>query len=567
MALSESTDSQVISVSDAIARTLAQYTDAFFGLMGNGNAYFVDALERINTPIFEVRHEVATVASADAYHRVSGKIAVATTTYGAGFTNTLTALAEAAQARIPLILVVGDEPTAGRRPWDVNQEALTTAVGARYMGVNQHDAAAVALRAFVTARDERVPVVLAIPYDISASPFEGVLTVDSLPPVRAVKILDQEHIEHIVQTLLASRNPLILAGRGAKNAATAVRSLASFLGAKVATPAPARGLFNRRSTEDSFVDLGVCGGFAATGAAEEIRGADLVLVMGAGLNQFTRAFGEAFSPEATIIQIDLAPEKTHQSVDYFYQCAIEGAAPQLLQALLDQEAQRITQPETIARVQARRKQASSYSEESDLTRREMGSELAPDGRLDPRALLSELNRLIPKNRTVIVDGGHFIGWPNMFIDLPGADHMVMVGTAYQSIGLGFPSAPGAAVGRPDSLPVLFCGDGGGLMGIADAETFMRIAGRGVVVVMNDAAYGAEVHQYVSKGLAERPVLIPDINFAGMLEALGAQSTVVRRHQDLAAFERWITLEEDGVFVLDCRVSKDVIAPYMRELIA
>ena len=89
-----------------------------------------------------VRHEAGGVVAADAHFRASGRIAAATATYGAGFTNTLTALAEAAQARVPLVLVVGDEPTSGPRPWDVDQIALASAVGARTYTVGRTDAAA-----------------------------------------------------------------------------------------------------------------------------------------------------------------------------------------------------------------------------------------------------------------------------------------------------------------------------------------------------------------------------------------------------------------------------------------
>lgn len=96
----------IISAHAAI--TLAKHVDHVFGVMGNGNAYFIDAIEQMMDMQFTaVRHEAAAVVSADAYYRASGQLAAATATYGAGFTNTLTALAEAVQARIPLVLVVG----------------------------------------------------------------------------------------------------------------------------------------------------------------------------------------------------------------------------------------------------------------------------------------------------------------------------------------------------------------------------------------------------------------------------------------------------------------------------
>ena len=156
------------SVSAHVAATLARHVDQVFGVMGNGNAYFLDALEReAAVPYTAMRHEAGAVVAADAYYRASGRLAAATATYGAGFTNTLTALAEAVQAHIPLVLVVGDEPTSGPRPWDVDQIALASAVGARTYTVGRADAAATTAIAVEHALTYRVPTVLAIPYDVA----------------------------------------------------------------------------------------------------------------------------------------------------------------------------------------------------------------------------------------------------------------------------------------------------------------------------------------------------------------------------------------------------------------
>jgi hypothetical protein len=43
------------------------------------------------------------------------------------------------------------------------------------------------------------------------------------------------------------------------------------------------------------------------------------------------------------------------------------------------------------------------------------------------------------------------------------------------------------------------------------------------VIYNDAAYGAEIHQYGSQGLTEKPMLIPEVDFSGIARALGAES--------------------------------------------
>ncbi|MDN6400424.1 MAG: thiamine pyrophosphate-binding protein, partial [Brachybacterium sp.] len=206
-------------VSTHVARTLAQHVHEVFGLMGNGNAYFLDALLRETDATFTaVRHEAGAVGAADAHFRTSGRIAAATTTYGAGFTNTLTALAEAAQARIPLVLVVGDEPTSGPRPWDVDQIALSSAVGARTYTVGRIDAAAATVTAIEHALAYRVPVVLAIPYDVAQLDIGEVPTVPgpgSSAPLAPTADFTRAAIRRLATDLSAAERPLLLAGRGA----------------------------------------------------------------------------------------------------------------------------------------------------------------------------------------------------------------------------------------------------------------------------------------------------------------------------------------------------------------
>src|SRR5690606_34283798 len=146
---------------------------------------------------------------------------------------------------------------------------------------------------------------------------------------------------------------------------------------------------------------------------------------------------------------------------------------------------------------------------------EPGEDAAPDGLLDPRAVARTLDTIIPKNRVVVQDGGHFIGWGPMYWGVPGPHALNLVGTAYQSIGLGLASAVGAGAAAPESTIVLASGDGGFLMGLADLESVIRSVRSGIIVIYNDAAYGAEIHQYGSIGLHEGPMLIPDVDFAAV----------------------------------------------------
>lgn len=542
------------TVSAHVALTLAQHIDAVFGVMGNGNAYFLDAIETQTDAVFTaVRHEQGAVVAADAHFRASGRIAAGTSTYGAGFTNTLTALAEAVQAHVPLVLVVGDEPTSGPRPWDVDQIALASAVGARTYTVGRADAAATTVIAIEHAMTYRVPVVLAIPYDVAAleaGPVPEAPEPRVPAPLAPRGEFAEGTLDEIAAALRGASRPFLLAGRGAwlAGAGAALGELARLTGALTASSALGRGVF-----PETQYDLGVTGGFGADDAMELVRTADVAVVFGASLNQFTMRFGELFAPGTRVFQIDIAPAATHPHVGGFVRADARVAA----EALVARVAASSSSPwrETVDVAAAR-----TYDE---------GDDLAPDGRLDPRSAARRIAELLPSDRVVVSDGGHFIGWANMYWPVDAPDRMMMVGTAFQSIGQGWPSVVGAALARRESTVVLTSGDGGGLMAIADLESAVRAAaGRGIAVIWNDAAYGAEVNLYGLKGLAEGPMRIPEVDFAAFGAAVGAEGVVVKTLADLDRLATWT--QEDATtrrfLLLDLRISGDVIAPYQQEII-
>ncbi|MHA7208386.1 thiamine pyrophosphate-binding protein [Arthrobacter sp. MDT1-65] len=540
------------TVSARIVSALLPVTTEVFGVMGNGNAHFLDAVMAAPSLHFTaVRHEAGAVAAADAYHRACGRVAVATTTYGAGFTNALTPLAEAVQADIPLVLVVGDAPTTGMRAWDVDQVLMAKGLGATTFTVSAARPLATTTAAVEHALRYREPVVLAIPYDLAAA--EAAPEEPAAPSARAPREEPSAGDIHRAAALLsAAERPLVLAGRGAwvSGAGEAAARLADRLGALTATSGLGAGLFG-----DSPAALGIAGGWASERTARLVGQADVVLVLGARLNQFTMRFGHSFGPGARVIQADITAGPTSPAVTDFLHADARLAAEALLAAVEPREG-------------ARRWSTTAADDALGAhDARDDGEVAAPDGRLDPRSLCRTLDRMLPADRTVVQDGGHFIGWAPGYLHVQAPNRLIMVGTAYQTIGLGFPSAVGAARALPGSTVVLCTGDGGALMALADLVTFIRTARRAVIVVFNDAAYGAEIHQYAVRGIDPGPMMIEEVDFAAVAAAFGARSATIGSLEDLAPVEGWLASDDDGVLLLDCRISQQVVAPYMQEIVA
>ena len=558
------------TLSAVVAAVVAENTSDVFALMGNGNAYFTDALaQNRHVTMTAVRHETATVASADAFWRVARKIAVATTTFGPGYTNALTALAEAAVSRSPLVFVVGGEPSTGPRPWDVDQVAMAEAVGALTMTIGQNDAPQAAeiaegtKQAFQRALEDRLPVVLFVPFDKAKLEVTGdfdpqqyrVETQQQLVRKQKSPELSGDQAATIAKKLEDAQRPLILAGRGARFAAKELGELADNVGALTAATAPARGIFADRPW-----DLGVSGGFASERSSELMNAADVVLVVGASLNQFTTAFNTQFGTEATVIQIDLETEATNPRVDVFASADAQLAAAQINQKI----SRKVAEGQRWGGV-------ADDAESSTLNfARPVGDGTAEDGRLDPRSVMHELNTILPKNRQIISDGGHFIGWTSYHFDLPSTDSMTLIGTHFQAIGLGFPSAPGAIRGRKalgqEPMSVVVTGDGGGIMALADLDSVVRTATSAIVLVFNDACYGAEIHQYGSQGLDEEIMEIDEVNFAKIAEGFGAKGLVIQTLDDLQHVQEWVNSGAKGTVVADLRISRKVVAPYIEEIV-
>ena len=300
--------------------------------------------------------------------------------------------------------------------------------------------------------------------------------------------------------------------------------------------------------------LGICGGFASPRAAGIMGYADVVVAFGASLNDFTLHGGTLLDPGATLVQVDLHAAPTVGRVDL----CVTGDAAQVASALLDG-------------AQARGLAASGWRAEvaADIGRISWEYEPYDDAstasRIDPRSLSLTLAGLLPRERTLVMDGGHFVGWPAMYWPAADPSALVFTGAAFQTIGLGFAGAVGAAVGRADRTTVVALGDGGALMGLPELETLIRLSQSALVVIFNDAAYGAEVHMYRPFVTDTSPATFSDTDFAAVARSLGATGVTVRTADDLTAVRAWRDRGCHGTFVLDCKVVPDVVAKYLSDL--
>lgn len=543
----------------AIATALKDMgVDTLYGVMGDGNMQFISSfVHDCGGRYVAARHEGGAVNLADGATRVLGgqSLGVATVTHGPGLTNAMTALTAAVRNRTPLLLVAGDLPRpAVRHNQKIDQAAVVAPTGAGYVCATTATGAEKQVQTAIRrAILERRPIVLDIANDIQreewANPVDTASLLTMLESMHGQRLRpDPDAIAVAARLLDQARRPVVLAGRGAvwAQAGKEIEALAERTGALLSTTLLAKSLF-----DDDPWSLGVAGAFG-TGLATDLLGeADLVLAVGASLHSWTTSMGTVF-PNATVVQIDsdAAAIGDFTAVDQ----VVLGDAREAVTALAEACAQR--EAGAGFRTAAVREAIDSYDPRAGIV------DTSPERRVDPRLALIELNEVLPAQRMVLSDGGHYWSYPSLYLDVPEPSSFVLAAN-FGSLGLGIGTAVGAATARPDRTAVLVVGDGGLLMSLPELETAARYALPMVVIVVNDSAYGSEVHSLRGQGFPVDTAQFPETDFARLAEGVGARGVTVRSLADIAQVADAVG-SLDRPLVIDLKIDPDLVADWFRK---
>jgi thiamine pyrophosphate-dependent acetolactate synthase large subunit-like protein len=527
-----------VTVAEFVGTALARLgVGHAFGVVGSGNFHVTNALRAAGVPFVAARHEGGAATMADAWARTAGRPAVLTVHQGCGLTNAMTGIAEAAKSRTPLLVLAAETGAAAvRSNFRIDQDALVTAVGAVADRVHTAGSApADVVRAYRTAVEQRRTVVLNLPLDVQAAavPDASLPAVPVLAPVRPAA----GAVDELAALIGAAERPVFVAGRGARGAGRELRALGATSGALLATSAVAHGLF----VGDEFA-LGISGGFASPLAAELIRDADLVVGWGCALNMWTTRHGTLLGPAARVVQVDLEADAVgmHRPVDLGVVGDVAATATDVLAAVA---------PRTGYRTDAVRAAIATRSRWRDVPY----EDLTDAAGIDPRTLSIGLDDVLPRERTVAVDSGNFMGYPSAYLAVPDEAGFCFT-QAFQSIGLGLATGIGAALARPDRLAVAALGDGGALMAAAELETVVRLGLPMVVVVYDDRGYGAEVHHFPDAD--HTTVTFPDVDLAAVARGYGFEAVTVRSPSDLKGVADWVAGPRRAPLLVHAPIASD-----------
>lgn len=520
-----------------------------FTLLGDANMHMAQELSSRGVRSYYVRHEHNACSMAMSFARASGEVGFCSVTCGPGLTQILTALPAAVRAQIPLVIFAGESPRdAAWYNQAIEQGPLVRAAGARYLALHSEKQMVAQLReAFLIARRDQAPVVVGVPLDLQKREFSGEdpgrLGKGTLKTARLGP--DPEEIAKAVELVRSSSRIIVLAGRGAalSDAGDECCALARRCGAVLATTLPVRGLFY-----DDPHYIGIAGGFSRSMAREIFAEADLVIAVGTILAQHTTEAGKLFK-KARILHIDANPRGITQS-RHLIDASIKGDAKATVQALYTALDSDVIEEDWRHSRLAHQIEAHAASPETPVD---------DSNFLNPYEVIARLDMLLPKTWEMVNSSGHCSFFAAHMFGRPA--HNFHTIREFGAIGNGLAYAMGVAAARSRNKVVLFDGDGSFLMHVQELETIRR-HGLGILVcVLNDGAYGSEIHKLRADGLSEEGSVFGRGDLGQIAQGFGLDGHMVSHLDDL---ERHVQTFADGSgsLVLDIHISDKIMSPVM-----
>ncbi len=532
-------------------------TEVTFGLMSDDTALLVSTLDSIGVKFHGARHENNACAMAEGYAAATGRLGIAIIGRGPATANALHGATYASRSGSRVLLIFGDNPHAipaanGLGP---DTKFLAAAQVLQAAGIRTYTATdsrtARQTLAQAVAATHHGAVALLLPMNVQFGQIDPVATAPgpAAAPPAPPKPVRAAAVQTAAALLEKARRPLIVAGIGAYRAGArdALVALADHIGAALATTLKAKDMFRGHP-----FDCGVVGSFSHAGGRRFIDQADCVVVVGAGLNQRTTSYGMSLPADVPLIQIDAV--RTNIGRWYHADVSLVGDAKQAAEALLAALPSRSEADKPLRSDELRR----------GLADFDLASEFVPQPTprtMDPRSLGLVLDRMLPPNRNAVYDAGNFLQVVP-YISVAGPQHIKQA-SDFSSIGMGFGVALGYARGTPDRPTVLFIGDGSFLMTMGELETVVREDIPLVIVLMNDCAYGAELHYLKMRDMPVQMSVFPDVDYAPVAEAFGFQTATVRTLDELKALAPMLA-NPDGPILLDCKINGNIAAPFLLE---
>jgi acetolactate synthase-1/2/3 large subunit len=499
-----------------------QNVDTIFGILGGAILPVYDALCG-NKKIRHIlaRHEQCAAHEAEGYARASGRAGVCMATSGPGATNLVTGIANAYMDSSPIIALTGQVPSAGVNTSymigrDAFQEAdilgiVTAVTKYSYQPRTVTEIPIAVNSAFHIATTGRPgPVLIDLPKNVQA----GVADIEITDKIDAAgyKITTEPDLAKISEAsdlLAQAESPIILAGGGAiiSGASEEIVQMSDLLMAPVATTFMGKGAF----PETHPLSLGSIGMHGNPAANKLISEADLLLAVGTRFSDRATANLDTFAPNAKKIHIEIDNAEINKNIEV--DVPIVADAKVALKILIAATSKKLQQGE-----------GKKWSKRVKEVKEQL-SPLLKDLPRDvvPKALLSELRKMLPENAIVTTEVGQNQMWSALYFQALKPRTFISSG-GLGTMGFGFPAAIGAKAACPDRQVVDIAGDGSFIMSEQELACSVNEDIPVTVIVLNNSVLGMVAQwqrmlynrRYMAVNLGKTP------DFVKLAEAYGAQ---------------------------------------------
>lgn len=512
------------SVAAWIARVLeARGIDRIFGLQGGHIQPIWDHLHRQGIRIVDVRDEGAAVHMAHAHAELTGTLGVCMVTAGPGVTNCVTGMANASLARVPVLLIGGctSRPQANMGPLqdiphvDILRPVTRYCRTARVADQVIRELDEAIARAWGDL-GEPGPAYIEVPTDVLRTRVAPNLIpqdwIAPKPPRRPVP--DADTVRVAADAIRRARRPLVVSGRGARNASAELVRFLDVSGALYLDTQESRGLVPADHPA-------VVGAVRAAAMAQ----ADLVITLGRKLD-YQLGFGSpAVFPDARFLRIaDTAGELVdNRRGEPELLAAVDLALAALSDALGNDAGERDTAWSDGLRAKHRERIARGEKTAAPTT--------GPDGKIHPMAIFGTLKKVADPDYIAIADGGDLLSFARVGL----AASTYMDAGAFGCLGVGVPFAVAAALAFPGRQVIAVNGDGAYGINAMEVDTAVRHGAKAVFIVSNNAAWNIErFDQEANYGGRVIGTTLRHSDYAAMARALGAHGERVEDPADLEA---------------------------------
>jgi len=519
----------------------AEGVEYVFGIPGEENIRFVDALDGSGIRYVLVRHEQGASFMAETYGRLTGRAGVCSATLGPGAINLLLGTADATTNSAPLVALAA-QGALGRVHKESHQviDLVSMFAPVTEWAARVHTPGAVpemVRKAFKTAQSERPGAVfLAVPEDIEGAPT---------PPRSAPLPIDRVHAEtpapaqiaRAADVLGAARRPVVLAGHGAARAgaSAALVRFAERLNLPVATTFHGKGVF----PDDHPNALGAVGFMRHDYGNFGFDCADVLVCVGYELQEFDPV---KINPDGDKRIVHLHRFAAEVDAHYPVAVGVEGDLSEALDALAAAVPKRFGhQDEPAAGAGIRR----LLDDELAYGR---GCDAYP---LVPQRVVADVRTALDRHDIVLADTGAGKMWTARLYPAYEPD-TCLLSNGLSTMGFALPGAIAAKLARPERRVLAVTGDGAFLMNSQELETAVREDVPLVVLVLVDEEYGLITWKMELELGRHGHTRFTNPDLVAYAESFGARGHLITSADALLPTLRR-ALDHDGVSVIACPV--------------